>query len=177
MVGAAGALQDRLGPRSYIDAHLGRQFKEQLAVVRTLREQGRLGDVVVAHFGNNGPVKASQVDQLMAELSGVPRIVLVTVRVHKPWQNPVNRIYAEAATRFPALKIADWYGRSTGRLEWFQSDGTHLKPKGAQAYADMIAEHLPNTSAPAPPPPRPYPGWPLQPLAPLPLPPLPPIQP
>jgi peptidoglycan/LPS O-acetylase OafA/YrhL len=168
MVGAAGALQDRLGPRGYIDAHLGRQFNEQLAVVRSLRQQSRLGDVVVAHFGNNGPVKASQVDQLMAELTEVPHVVLVTVRVHKPWQDSVNRIYAEAATRFPAIKVADWHGRSAGHLEWFQSDGTHLKPKGAQAYADMIAEHLPHSSTPEAAPPPPHPGWPLQPPPPPP---------
>jgi peptidoglycan/LPS O-acetylase OafA/YrhL len=171
MVGAAGALQAKLGPTGYIDAHLGRQFKEQLAVVRSLGQQGRLGHALIAHFGNNGPVKGKQVDELMAELSAVPHVVLVTVRVHKPWQDSVNRTYAEAAARYPAIKLADWFGRSAGHLEWFQSDGTHLKPKGAEAYASLIAESLPPAPAlqPTPSPPA-HAGWPLQPPTAVPAP-------
>ncbi len=142
MVGAAPSLQSKLGPGGYIDARLGRQFDEQLRVIRQLGAQGRLGDVLVLHFGNNGPVGAKHVDALMAEVASVPRaqphVVLVTVRVDKPWQNSVNRTYLEAAQRHPTIKIADWFSHSAGHPEWFASDGTHLKRRGAEKYAELL---------------------------------------
>jgi len=154
MLIAAGALQARLGSSAYIDAKLGRQFNDELQAVRTLRDSGRLADVVVLHFGNNGPVTASQVDSLLGELAAVPHVVLVTVRVDKPWQNLANESFRSAAGRNPKVHIADWYVHSSGHPEWFQSDGTHMKTSGgsgAQAYADLIAGSIPNEpGSPAP---------------------------
>ncbi|MEA2647023.1 MAG: hypothetical protein QOE92_2106, partial [Chloroflexota bacterium] len=37
----------------------------------------------------------------------------------------------------------DWYGYSEGHAEWFWSDGTHLRPEGAAAYAALIAGSIP----------------------------------
>ena len=62
MVGAAPALHDRLGAKGFIDARVSRQFDDGTKVVHDLRAQGRLGRVVIVHLGNNGPVKASDVD-------------------------------------------------------------------------------------------------------------------
>ncbi|MGI9193321.1 MAG: acyltransferase family protein [Actinomycetota bacterium] len=159
MITAAVALQARLGPSAYIDADKGRQFQGQLQAIRTLRDGGRLADVVVLHFGNNGPVSDAQVDGLLAKLGSVPHIVLVTNRVNKPWQDPVNRVFRSAADRNPKVKIADWFGLSAGHSEWFQADGTHFKTTsgpGARAYAELIGGSIPEPT-PTPPIPEPNP--------------------
>jgi hypothetical protein len=152
MLGAANALQSRLGSSGHIDAKVGRQFDEGIRVIRSLREQGRLGRVVVVHLGNNGPVKASQIDALMGELDAVPHVLLVTVRVDAAWQNSVNQTMHDAAARYSKVTLVDWFSYSTGHSDWFWSDNTHLRPAGANAYADLVAGSVPPPPPPPPPP-------------------------
>jgi peptidoglycan/LPS O-acetylase OafA/YrhL len=152
MLGAANALQARLGSSGHIDARVGRQFDEGIKIAHDLRVQGRLGRVAVIHLGNNGPVRASQVDAMMRELDPVATVLLVTVRVDASWQNSVNQTFHDAEHRFGKLKVVDWYAYSAGHGEWFWSDHTHLRPAGASAYADLVAGSIPPPPPPPPPP-------------------------
>ena len=54
MLGAAPQLKTALGPDSYVDAHVGRQFKEAVAMIDSYASTGKLGHVVVVHLGNSG---------------------------------------------------------------------------------------------------------------------------
>ncbi|MBV8979978.1 MAG: acyltransferase, partial [Acidimicrobiia bacterium] len=62
MVGAAPALQARLGAGGFIDAHIGRQFDEGIQVAKSYHDRGVLGRAVVVHLGDNGPIRPSEVD-------------------------------------------------------------------------------------------------------------------
>jgi peptidoglycan/LPS O-acetylase OafA/YrhL len=148
MVGAAPALQGRLGPAAYIDAHIGRQFDEGIQVAQTYHDHGRLGRVVVVHLGDNGPIRPSEVDAMLGQLAGVPNILLVNVRVARSWQDEVNQTLADAVARHPGVKLVDWLGFSAPHGDWFASDHTHLNESGMAAFADAIA-----TAIPPPPPP------------------------
>ncbi|MBV8691227.1 MAG: acetyltransferase [Actinobacteria bacterium] len=162
MLGAAGPLQARLGPAGFIDAKVSRQYVEGIATARRLRDQGRLGQVVIVHLGTNGPPRPSDIDNLMATLAGVPRVLFVTVRMPRTWEAQTNDVLRAGAARYPQVVLVDWYTYSDGHRDWFQSDGVHLKPIGAQAYADMVAYSVP---PPPPAPPKPpskppsKPGW------------------
>ena len=105
-----------------------------------------LGRVVIIHLGNNGPVSSSDVDAVMRELTGVPNVLLVTVRVDRSWQNEVNQTLHDAAARYPNVQLVDWYSYSGGHGEWFQADGTHFRTSsgpGANAYADLLVGSIP----------------------------------
>ncbi|MBV8960587.1 MAG: hypothetical protein JO087_17595, partial [Actinobacteria bacterium] len=139
-----------------------RQYVEGIATARRLRDQGRLGQVVIVHLGTNGPPRPSDIDNLMATLAGVPRVLFVTVRMPRTWEAQTNDVLRAGAARYPQVVLVDWYTYSDGHRDWFQSDGVHLKPIGAQAYADMVAYSVP---PPPPAPPKPpskppsKPGW------------------
>jgi hypothetical protein len=121
--------------------------------------------VVIIHLGNNGPVSNGDVDSVMAELNGVPNVLLVTVRVDRSWQDEVNQTLRGAAGRYPNVQIVDWYAASAGHGDWFQADGTHFRTSsgpGANAYADLLVGSIPpppttttesTTTTTAPPPP------------------------
>lgn len=148
MLGAAPSLQARLngGP---IDAKVSRQFADGIAVAKALAAQGRLGQVVIVHLGTNGPPRPAEVDALMAQLAGVPRVLLVTARMPRRWEGATNDILRAAVGRHPTAVLVDWHAHSNGHAEWFMSDGVHLRPVGQQAFADLIAAAL---VPPAPPP-------------------------
>ncbi|MBV8160442.1 MAG: acetyltransferase [Acidimicrobiia bacterium] len=149
MVGAAPALQARLGSSGYIDAHVGRQFDEGVRVAQSYRDHGQLGRAVVVHLGDNGAITPAQADALLAQLVGVPDVLLVNVRVTRPWQDEVNQTLADAVARHPGVKLVDWFTVSGPHAEWFAGDHTHLTQAGSAAFADLIVGSIP------PPPPAP----------------------
>ncbi|MBV9412000.1 MAG: acyltransferase [Acidimicrobiia bacterium] len=165
MLGAADEMHQRLGASGYIDAKLNRYFSQAAPIIHDLRAKGALGRVVIIHLGTNGPVSDSDVDSVMAELNGVPNVLLVTVRVDRSWQDEVNQTLRNAATRYPNVQIVDWYSYSAGHSDWFQADGTHFRTSsgpGANAYADLLVGSIPppptttteapTTTVPPPPP-------------------------
>jgi lysophospholipase L1-like esterase len=152
MLGAAGALQGRLGATGHIDALVSRQFSAGIAVAHELRAEQRLGRVVIVHLGTNGPIHDRDVDAMMAELGQADAVLFVSIRVDRPWQAVVNQTLASAAHRYPRAHLVDWYGYSAGHPEWLYSDGTHLDRDGAGAYAALIGASIPN-GPPTPPPP------------------------
>ncbi len=113
------------------------------------RDQGRLGRAVVVHLGDNGPIRAADIDALIGDLSGVPNILLVNVRVPRSWQDEVNSELAAAVARHPGVKLVDWFAFSGPHGDWFEGDHTHLKEAGMAAFADLLLGAIP----PPPPPP------------------------
>jgi hypothetical protein len=152
MLGAAPQLQGRLGGSGFIDAKVGRQFSQGVDVARQLREQGRLGQVVLVHLGTNGPPRARDIDALMGQLTAVPHVLLVTVRMPRDWEAETNQTLRAAAGRFATITLVDWRGHSEGHGDWFASDGIHLNGRGAAAYAELMGSAIPPPPPPTPPP-------------------------
>jgi hypothetical protein len=142
MLGAVPRLLDALGGGTYVDAVVGRQYKAAADVIGALKEQGRLGQAVVLHLGNNGPMSAETFRKVMDLLVDVPKVVVVNVRVTKPWEPDVNRVLAEQVPTYPNARLLDWWGESAMHGEWFYSDRTHLNPAGATAYALLVTAAL-----------------------------------
>lgn len=142
MLSAAGPLSARLGPSGAIDAKVSRQFRDGVGIVSSLGQQGRLAPVVVIHLGTNGPPTADDVDSLMTA-AGASRVLFLTVRVSRSWNDETNTVLAAAAARHPGATLVDWYGYSGGKGDWFYSDKTHLTAQGAAAYAELVGSMLP----------------------------------
>ncbi|MDI3317060.1 MAG: acyltransferase family protein [Bacillota bacterium] len=127
-------------PGAVIDGRVGRQLVEAPKVVAELRAQGKLGDRVIIELGTNGPFTRDQLAALLDDLRSAKEVVLVNVRVPRPWERSVNATIDATARRFPRVRVVDWYGASAGKAEYFYPDGVHLNPEGARAYAEMLAQ-------------------------------------
>ncbi len=138
---AKAELERRL-PDASIDAEVARQFKELLAVAKGLRDSGRLGQEVILQLGNNGPVTASQFDEIMDVLRGAQRVVVVNVKVPRPWEGPNNAMMAEGVTRWPNAVLVDWHKQGAARPQLFGDDGTHMVPSGVSVFVELILSSL-----------------------------------
>jgi len=125
-----------------LDAQLGRQTSASLTAARALRDSGRLGDEVILQVGNNGVVTKSQFDQFMEVFSSVRRVVVVNVRVPRPWEQPNNEVLSEGVARTPKAVLVDWNKLGSARPEVFESDSVHLTRSGTQLLVDAIAAKL-----------------------------------
>lgn len=150
MLGAATRMKARFGSKSYINAEKNRRYSQAAKVVSAWRKSGRLGRVLVVHLGNNGPAKPAELDAVFKEAKPAEHILLITVRVTKPWQDSVNATLKAAAKKHDKVWLVDWHATSRGHPDWFYSDGTHMNGAGADAYTKLVAAKIPPAKKAAP---------------------------
>ena len=141
MEGAAENLLE-LAPDAEIDTQVGRQWFEAPEMLTERRADDALGDAVVVHLGNNGPINDDLFDQMMEPLSDVDLVVFVNVRVPLRWEETVNDEIAAGVERYDNAVLVDWFERSNDRPKFFATDGVHLGTRGRRAYAKLIANVL-----------------------------------
>lgn len=138
MLGASGVLESET---FNLDLHAevatqagGLQAKIARAVAAGVR------DTVLLQVGNNGVITEQQLRAMLEELSEVPRVVLINVRVPRPWMEGNNRTLAKVAPDYPNVVFVDWAAASAGHRHYMVKDGVHLTLAGAQVYTRLIAE-------------------------------------
>jgi hypothetical protein len=139
---AGGEVQRALGDGVVVDADIARQPQDVLHALEGRRGAGYLEGIaaVVLQIGSNGAVDARALDRMAALVSGVPRVVAVTVHVDRPWAEASNAALRDAAGRYPWLRLADWHAAASQHPEWLASDGVHPNREGARQYAALVAE-------------------------------------
>ena len=144
MLGAAQALQDTIGAdRVLVDAEESRQFPAGVDKLQFYRDSGQLGDEVVVQLGTNGTVNPEDFDRMMEVLKGVKKVVVLNTRVPRPWEDQVNQVLADGVKRYKNQAVlVDWHTIAGEHPEFFWDDGFHLRPEGAQYYAQLIAGYL-----------------------------------
>jgi peptidoglycan/LPS O-acetylase OafA/YrhL/lysophospholipase L1-like esterase len=141
MLGARSSLRALL-PAATVDAAVGRRAEALPADLAALRNSGRLGPVVVLHLGDNGLFSRRTLDRALASLQDRRRVVLVTIRVPRRWQEPVNGLLRSEAEAHANVVLADWSAASTGHPEYVVGDGVHLSLAGSRAFAATIARSI-----------------------------------
>lgn len=125
-------------PNGYIDAQVGRQLYAGVDVYRQCQANGHDGDVVVWAIGDNGVARENQVKELIDAVDPSKHVYLCTVRVPLALQDMNNQLFKDVAAQYDNVDVIDWYAESAGHDEYFWSDGTHLRPEGAEAYVLML---------------------------------------
>jgi peptidoglycan/LPS O-acetylase OafA/YrhL len=138
MVGAAPALRDELGEID-IEASIGLQATAAVDVLRERRDAGQLGKTVIIHIGDNGYFSASTLDTMMDIVGSTRRVIFVNLKVPRPWESANNKVIADGVKKYPNALLVDWRAASVDHPEFFWDDGIHLRPDGAQVYADLIS--------------------------------------
>jgi hypothetical protein len=126
------------------DAEPNRRLAQGIDVLATRR--GEIGEAVVIGLGNNyidgerGDY-ATQIDETMAVIADVPRVVWVTVAEQNPGRDAINEAIRGAGERYDNVYVADWAALHAAEpeLSW---DGIHLTPAGRQQRAELIARGL-----------------------------------
>lgn len=140
MLGAAPDLRQDIPGLTDVDAVVSLQVEPAIGILQQLRAEGRLGQVVIVHLGNNGTFTPEEFDEIMQVLSGAQKVVFVNDEVPRPWEASNNAVISEGVARYPGKAVlVDWHAASEGHPEYFYGDGVHLTPEGAQVYSRLIA--------------------------------------
>ena len=141
MLGAAHQLAADV-PGIDLDAAVGRQVKEVIALLREREANGLLGDVLLLHIGNNGKFTDEQFDRIVEVAGPGRRVVFLTVKVTREWEEANNAVIARGAERHPRAVVVDWRTAVLERPDVLWTDDTHLRPEGARLYATLLAPYL-----------------------------------
>ena len=141
MLGAA----DELAEVGFVvDAEVSRQLGTMIPKVQALRDSGRLGEIVVVHLGTNGTLDDDQLQEFFSALSGVPKVLVLTVSAPgKSWIAPNNAKIIGLPAQFPNVTVLYWDGlvkQCPGNCLY--DDGIHLRQDGQNYYRDLIVHQL-----------------------------------
>ncbi|WP_051524417.1 acyltransferase family protein [Sulfurihydrogenibium subterraneum] len=138
LLGAAEYVKKYI-PNSEIDAKVGRQFSELKEILSEDRVN-KYNKIIIA-LGNNGHIRKSDLEYILDKLKG-KEVYLVTVKVPRPWQNEVNKLFREVALERTNVHLVDWYSVSKEKEDLFVKDKVHLNPKGSKVYASILKSYL-----------------------------------
>ncbi len=139
MLGCAADLEQLIGRGLRVDAVVGRQAEVTIGGSPQYRAAGRLPSTVIVQIGDNGPVWYADMQHLRKVLRGVPRVVLVNVRLARSWQNEVNSELKSYVRSWPQAVIANWYAHSSQAM---LVDGVHPSIAARAVYARVVFDAL-----------------------------------
>ena len=145
LLGAAGAIQSALAPNNVsVDAHENLSLLGALGTLQAARPD--IGDVVVLDLGyNDGPdpgVWRGRVDQAMAILAGVPKVIWLGQSNFANGRAEMNAQLVSAMQQYPNLEFVDWNTIVAAHPDAVYGDGVHLTPVGQAAMADVVRQRV-----------------------------------
>jgi peptidoglycan/LPS O-acetylase OafA/YrhL len=138
MLGSANDLKKAISGIE-VDATVSRSTTGTIELVRDLKKQGKLGQILILHVGSNNGLYDAQFDEIMKEASGLKKVIFINVKVPRRWEEPTNTTIQKGVKRYPNTAMVDWYSASNPHPELFWDDGIHPRPEGRVVYANLVA--------------------------------------
>src|SRR4051812_36450469 len=120
-----------------VDAREGRFMRSALRILHTRRRRHTRPRIVVVAMGTNFPARYSEIRRALRLLGPNRTLALVTPK--RSWRGIGRGPIVRAVRRHPhRVRMLDWVSYSAAHPEWFYSDGTHLRRRGARAYTRLL---------------------------------------
>jgi peptidoglycan/LPS O-acetylase OafA/YrhL len=137
MLGARETLKNVI-PGTRVDAAVSRFPGAFIGKLKRYTRSDRLAPTVVLHAGTNGVMPEPMLREMLDILGDSPRVIVLTTNMPRSWRAPNNKVIRAVVPDYPNAVLVDWYAASKEHPDYFTSDGIHLTPKGARAYAEVI---------------------------------------
>jgi len=128
----------------YFSSMVGFQIWDLQNRIQQIRQEGKLGDVIIIELGTNGTCSTSTLHEIIKEIGNDHKIIFCTTRVSRPWGADFNQKIKEVVPQYSNASIADWYEVSSQHDEYFGSDGVHTTIVGSKVYASMLQNEINN---------------------------------
>ena len=92
---------------SLINARVGRQAPELLAVMR-VDQNSVPSSPVVFNLGNNNALSEATVVEIFEIVKNQPQVIVVNTAVPRAWKDSNNAIISRVASRYANVKVVDW---------------------------------------------------------------------
>ncbi len=129
-------------PDGLLDAKISRRPDVMQELLNSYLAQGIVGDIVILQAFNNTSVSTKMLEE-MVEACGSREVYLVTIKVPESIESSINATLYACAEKHDNVHIIDWNGLVVSHMdEYLWGDKTHLKPNGADPYANLLANAI-----------------------------------
>jgi len=138
-----GAAEELQGAGFAVDADESRAFASGIDIVQALVDQDQLPRELIIHLGTNGPIRESEMDEMMALVGDIPKVLLIENDVPRDYEAGNNALLVNAASSRSNVGVLYWNGLASGCVgDCIYQDGFHLKTIGAEYYTSLITSAL-----------------------------------
>jgi peptidoglycan/LPS O-acetylase OafA/YrhL len=138
-----GAAEELAAQGIVVSAEVSRQMKTMIPEMQRLRDAGQLSDTIVVHLGTNGSLSEQTVTDFFTALSGVPRVLVLTLSAPRDYIAGNNAQLYGLPARFPNVELLYWDGLAGQCTDnCFYGDGIHLRQTGQDYYTELITTVL-----------------------------------
>ncbi len=144
MLGASGALL-RSFPCLNIDAKVGRNLLEVMAVIDQAANANISPEVYVIHIGNNEHLSQDKLKRLNVILNQDIKIIFLNLKLPRNYESANNNELTRFVETHPNQAfLIDWRAYSLETPKIFGQDGMHLSGMGTAEYTSLIKKELAN---------------------------------
>lgn len=130
-------------PNLYLDGEVGRDMKEGVDILQSIKNNTGLGDIVLIGLGSNGPIEYQSLLDIRKICEGKKLFFVNTVDT-QAWEESVNEDLEKFCQENDNTYIIDWYKYAKQRPDLFAKDFVHPNIDGSIAYRNLVERAILN---------------------------------
>ena len=136
-------------PNFYLDGEVGRDMVSAAEVLRNVKANAGLGDLVVVALGSNGSANENDLKDVM-EVADGRDVYFVNTSHTQSYMDYVNRSLKEFTDKNQKAHLVDWREYVKDRPDLLAPDRTHPNVPGSDGYAKLILRKILNVNKVSP---------------------------
>lgn len=136
-------------PNFYLDGEVGRDMVSAAEVLRKVKANAGLGDLVVVALGSNGSANENDLKNVM-EVADGRDVYFVNTSHTQSYMDYVNKSLKEFTDKNQKAHLVDWREYVKDRPDLLAPDRTHPNVPGSDGYAKLILRKILNVNKVSP---------------------------
>ena len=136
-------------PNFYLDGEVGRDMVSAAEVLRKVKANAGLGDLVVVALGSNGSANENDLKAVM-EVADGRDVYFVNTSHTQSYMDYVNQSLKEFTDKNQKAHLVDWREYVKDRPDLLAPDRTHPNVPGSDGYAKLILRKILNVNKVSP---------------------------
>lgn len=136
-------------PNFYLDGEVGRDMVSAAEVLRNVKANAGLGDLVVVALGSNGSANENDIKDVM-EVADGRDVYFVNTSHTQSYMDYVNKSLKEFTDKNQKAHLVDWREYVKDRPDLLAPDRTHPNVPGSDGYAKLILRKILNVNKVSP---------------------------
>lgn len=136
-------------PNFYLDGEVGRDMVSAPEVLRKVKANAGLGDLVVVALGSNGSANENDLKAVM-EVADGRDVYFVNTSHTQSYMDYVNKSLKEFTDKNQKAHLVDWREYVKDRPDLLAPDRTHPNVPGSDGYAKLILRKILNVNKVSP---------------------------
>lgn len=132
-------------PNFYLDGEVGRDMVSAAEVLRKVKANAGLGDLVVVALGSNGSANENDLKNVM-EVADGRDVYFVNTSHTQSYMDYVNKSLKEFTDKNQKAHLVDWREYVKDRPDLLAPDRTHPNVPGSDGYAKLILRKILNVN-------------------------------